>query len=686
VNGAVEMYERAVNRYAEGGYPNNAIALCNKILRSAPGRNHIYLTLAQLMVQRGFVAEAKKNFVEYAQRMADTGKLDEAFDALKRFADISPENEEIRLMLAEQLKAAARDDDAREQIDKLMEGGGKKDTKRASQLLEKVRAVDPEYDVEGTGIKPKSEELIFIPLDDEPARDNASRPGAARVPSREPARSMDTAVETPTTDDEDTSEVEVEGVGGLETSTEFDTAAAADVKPLEIESTTETTDEDLSFLGAAEQESTDHADNVAGLEVPHLDLDTAFEETDDEESDLVILNSGEEVGVREGDAEAEDIDTAAPDVAGASVAERPQARDDLMMIEVDDLEPTDLATASAQVDAQELETPESRLRALEVSVEDDPDNPQVHREFAEALIEAGEREHGLQELDQALQRYEARRAWGQAAAVAEEILRLEPNSVTHHQKRVEYAYRLGEKSQLVSAYLALGNALFRSGALDRARAIYERVLEHDPDNASARDAIANLTPSEPEPAVAPSTPRKSGYVDLGEFILGEDKSEKDTRLRVEEDEPSGDEQRDFDEMLQQFKRGIEENLDDEDSQAHYDLGVAFKEMGLLDEAIAEFQKALRSPDTRLASAEMLGLCFIEKGQHEVAATVLRRAVEGDPSTDEEKVGVLYWLARCEEEKSRYAEALSYYRRVFAVDIHFQDVGRRVDALVKAAGG
>jgi tetratricopeptide (TPR) repeat protein len=183
-----------------------------------------------------------------------------------------------------------------------------------------------------------------------------------------------------------------------------------------------------------------------------------------------------------------------------------------------------------------------------------------------------------------------------------------------------------------------------------------------------------------------TVPRRSGgYVDLGEFILGDD-DDRDTRMKVEQEAPSGDEQKDFADMLQQFKRGIEENLDEEDSQAHYDLGVAFKEMGLLDEAIGEFQKSLRAPETRLQSAEMLGLCFIEKGQYEVAATVLRRAVDSDPSSDQDKVGVLYWLARCEEEKARPKEALSYYRRVFAVDIHFKDVEKRVESLVQSVEG
>ena len=75
---AVELYERAANRYAEQGFPNNAIALCNKILRASPGRTPVYLKLAKLMVERGFLAEAKRNLLEYAQRMQENGKLEEA--------------------------------------------------------------------------------------------------------------------------------------------------------------------------------------------------------------------------------------------------------------------------------------------------------------------------------------------------------------------------------------------------------------------------------------------------------------------------------------------------------------------------------------------------------------------------------------------------------------------------------
>ncbi len=151
-------------------------------------------------------------------------------------------------------------------------------------------------------------------------------------------------------------------------------------------------------------------------------------------------------------------------------------------------------------------------------------------------------------------------------------------------------------------------------------------------------------------------------------------------MRIQDEEPTGDEERDFADMLKQFKRGLDQNLDDEDYQSHYDLGIAFKEMGLLDEAIAEFQKALRSPDARLRTSEALGSSFFDKGQFAVAEAILRRAVDGLGGQDDEKIGLLYWLGRALEAGDRPQDAQPYYRRALAVDIHFMDLTDRLRAL------
>jgi tetratricopeptide (TPR) repeat protein len=169
------------------------------------------------------------------------------------------------------------------------------------------------------------------------------------------------------------------------------------------------------------------------------------------------------------------------------------------------------------------------------------------------------------------------------------------------------------------------------------------------------------------------------FVNLGDWLRG-DEVRKSTRMVVPEQEPTGDEEADFQDMLRKFKQGIAENVDEEDHQSHYDLGVAYKEMGLLDEAIAEFQKALRAPSNRVPTYEALGACFIEKEQYGMAATILARALDEKGVTDDNLVGVLYLLGRCAEARGQQDVALEYYQRVFVVDIQFRDVGERMAAV------
>src|SRR5436190_3764638 len=101
---AADYYDRAVDKYAELGFHNNAIAMCNKVLRNAPARQTTYLKLAKLYAAKGFMAEAKQNFLEYAERMQKAGKIQQAFAALKELADISAESAHLRELLEEHLR------------------------------------------------------------------------------------------------------------------------------------------------------------------------------------------------------------------------------------------------------------------------------------------------------------------------------------------------------------------------------------------------------------------------------------------------------------------------------------------------------------------------------------------------------------------------------------------------------
>ena len=281
----------------------------------------------------------------------------------------------------------------------------------------------------------------------------------------------------------------------------------------------------------------------------------------------------------------------------------------------------------------------------------------------------------LPSLEASLRDLESESRWQEALDVAARLIELEPTAVPRYQKRVELAYFSGDREVLIDAYLNLAGALARLGNPTQAALVYRRVLAHEADNEAARGGLAAISAGTQAPAPAPK------FVDLGALILEETGRTRDVRIRVEEKEVDEDEDRVFRETLADFKRGVEASLEPDDFEAHYDLGIAFKEMGLTEEAISQFQKALRAHGgPRLKAAEQLGIAFYEQGQYGIAEVVLRRAANGTDGGEEEKLGVLYWLGRVLESQGKKAEALPLYEQAAALDIRFLDVRDRVHRL------
>ncbi len=125
---------------------------------------------------------------------------------------------------------------------------------------------------------------------------------------------------------------------------------------------------------------------------------------------------------------------------------------------------------------------------------------------------------------------------------------------------------------------------------------------------------------------------------------------------------------------------VAETIEKEDSSSHYDLGCAYRDMGLIDEAIAEFQIAARNPEYRLRAIEMLGSCFAEKREHRIAVKVLLRALQVPGYKDEDLIEVFYAMGRSFEELGDKGQAVEWYERVMGCDVRFKDALQRATAL------
>ena len=632
---AVEAYEAAVSAYVEVGLYNNAIALCRKILRLVPGRINTYRRLGQISAAKGFLADARQNFLEYADRMRRAGKLKESFEGLKEFADLSPDDIEVRRLLADQLLAHGKRGEAVEQLRTLLGPLVRRgDVDAADAVREQIREIDPAASTE-----PLAQAAEAAASDDYAVLDTGNV-----EPAVEPA-----APETP-----------------APTGFEIGAAIDADDEPMELSS-------------------------IEGLEVsmdfsrpePAHAPEPVLEEPREEEDDLPLL----------------DFDAAPdPSVYGEVSLDVPDEEDDeplpLIGEDDDELPMLDMGSDFGAVELPTFEPEHAppaidRLEQLRSRVATNPGDAGARDELVDLLHERGAHDEVPRILDEAHRALAARGLFGDAIGPLSQLIRLNPGEGPLLQKRVEYAFKSGDRSSMVDAYLALARFFETSGSRDKARAVYGRVLEIEAYNPEARSALeamddaarrARAAAPPPPPPPPPSAPANE-YVDLGALILGdEDERAPTTRFIVEEKEPTGDEDRDFADMLAHFRQKVAENIEAEDSSSHYDLGLAFKEMGLIDEAIAEFQVALRGGANPLATLEVLGQCFVEKGQYPVAARVLERALRLPDVADAELVGVLYHLGRSQEELGNSAQAVELYERVLSVDIRFRDAARRADAL------
>lgn len=482
---AIGYYEKAADLYAEGGFFNNAIALCNKILRYSPGRTVIYYKLGIISAKKGFNSDAKQNFLEYADRMQRLGKMDEAFRALKEFADLCPGQDDVRLMLAEQLARADRKPEALEQLQLLydrLEAEGR--SAEAAAAVERMKTIDPTFLPKRSASVPqrKKEGLVFLDLDFESAIAAIPQP-PADVQSTNAAASGSDEVTVP----EGFIEAPQDAPEGLELTSVARSPAAA-ITPLALES-----------LSDAENYPSPSAS-----------------------SDLVFIVPA-----------------------------------------IDDV-------------------PQPADRSEETDVE------QAH---------------------------------------------------------------------------------------------YEPIELASLDLVQKLDTI-DLAP-EPVRSSTPSPAPDDDFVDLGDW-LERNRTPASTRMVTHDEEPEDNEQKDFAEMLEKFKDGISRNVDDADFESHYDLGIAFREMGLLDEAIGCFQKASRGEMQRVRASEAMGECFIDKDEPGVAMSVLERLASDSKLNDDDLVGVLYLLGRAKESLGRLAEAESCYHRVTAVHIGFRDTRDRLSSLAQSA--
>jgi tetratricopeptide (TPR) repeat protein len=193
-----------------------------------------------------------------------------------------------------------------------------------------------------------------------------------------------------------------------------------------------------------------------------------------------------------------------------------------------------------------------------------------------------------------------------------------------------------------------------------------------------RDSGVSAAPA--APAAAPEPARSddsSDFFDLAAELRDELSASPAQRTPATAHEQS------LDEIFEEFKAGVEAHEKKEDEDTHYNLGVAYREMGLLDDAVSEFNMTNEGEPKFIQSRYMLGLCYLEKGDFETAISEIQNALGYSYSfgeASEERLGMHYDLGLAFQGVGNSASALEEFQKVYTLDPTYREVETKVHEL------
>ena len=208
------------------------------------------------------------------------------------------------------------------------------------------------------------------------------------------------------------------------------------------------------------------------------------------------------------------------------------------------------------------------------------------------------------------------------------------------------------------------------------------LLERKRELELAKAAAGGVAAAEVAPASVAHDPSMDRAYDIANALDSLD----DFPESAQEEQPTH--QVSVDAIFEQFKAGVAAQIAEGDAATHYDLGVAYKEMGLVADAIAEFELASRDPTRECVCRSMIGMINMEQGNVEGAIDAFLLGLAAGQKTPEQEAALTYEIGAAYESRDA-AQAFYYFQLVARIDPSYRDfrgtVADRIVALETKLG-
>ena len=288
-----------------------------------------------------------------------------------------------------------------------------------------------------------------------------------------------------------------------------------------------------------------------------------------------------------------------------------------------------------------------------------PPEVAAHLDYARTLLGTGEREQAAEALLRAALAWESVGGLEQAASIYNELSRSPQATERLYRLWLANCERRQQWVESAAVCCELGDLALAAQEPANAHEWFVQARAYDPNNEMAARRLERLA-------------------DWGKRKFEPQEISAD-RVTVQQRTPD-DLDVDLSELLSAFQAGVREQVQADDAASHYDLGMTYRQMGLLDEAVAEFRMAARDPAFSIKCTDMLGRCLLERGDFGAAIAEFERGLALDGLTAESALAFRYSLGLVLEASGRPMEALEHFEAVFASQPNYPDVAAKIREL------
>jgi len=312
-------------------------------------------------------------------------------------------------------------------------------------------------------------------------------------------------------------------------------------------------------------------------------------------------------------------------------------------------------------------------------VKKEPGNAVAHLKLAEMYQKRGDKKKAISEYLIAAEIFLKNQFYARAMAIYKQVPKQDP-SLDHVYLKIADIYRkMGFLGDAFAQYRILLQHYDSQGAKDKALEVMNLMADMDPRKDDLKEKIkkykqgpnneaAGLEPSEAKSlrTEALGEEKKEAFFDLGAVLESAEPPPPTGGLK---EISTMEKIYGFEEIFKELKETSGPSA--VDPNFNYNLGVASREMGFLDDAIEQFQTALEKRQNPFDTANMLGLCYKEKGQWDEAARAFEKAMRMGGVPKEKVLEVKYELGMVYKRQGRTEEALGLLREISAGDKRYR---------------